>query len=577
MKEQMIISVNESVSLVLESSDNINENLGAVPDGCMRMVGLFAVTNVMNNNNRFYTNENYKTMVESMQSRMKSGTIFGQLEHPKSMNVDLDKATHMIESISLDESTGKISGSILLLDTDAGKNMQKLVKRGLNLKISSRGKGVVTESNEVKLSVLETFDLVYRPGFSQAQMSISESVSEDGEKFLFETQCYDLTEKAEDVQIKESILDLTAIKAEIKAELLLESKQPETVMPDLSIVEKFMSEKIEKGIVESETRMQNLLQESMIKYALANQKWIVEQFAPEQVKYMNEHFKAELMSEILESQNDVSKGIQTWVVEDYSKELQKWFVESMNEDFGKKEDKGDVNLDDNATDKKDDKNVDESVKEASNLGDYIIGFWKGGMNDDQEKILKELIGKLKTVKGKVKKDNTLSDLAHELTMTSNDLSKLLDKKMVSESIDESINENAADGLQNQTPKTLLEQIDEQLESITNNAKAEQLIVENANAESEKAVNEALIAENFVMENMPTSVSHLWENSTEEFKTRVKTQAKNRNFVSESQVTRFWISRFTDEAKVQVKENMVKNDKMLTESSPLANYAKMLNS
>ncbi|BAV39266.1 prohead core scaffold [Tenacibaculum phage pT24] len=525
MKEQVIISLNKTNSLILESAKDskFNESLGEVPDGCMRLSGVFGVTGVMNNNNRFYSYDNYKSVVESLQARMQNEAVFGEVEHPKTMQLTWDNVSHKLESINISES-GVVTGTILLLDTDKGKLMQKLVKRGLKLKISSRGKGVVTESKEVKLSVLETFDLVYKPGFSQAVVDVMESEVE-GETYIIETACYSLD--GEEKQVTESI-DVEALKeslkAELKAELVTESSQN----LDLDIVEKFFNENLTKIIEKSELKMQNLLHESMVKFGRATQNWVIKEFAPNQLNYLNEHFRPQIMEEVMEAQNESAMAYQKWTVNEFAPAIQGWFLESLNDDFkALLESK-------NETEEEEEENANEDTKNGDKAKEEV------DTNDGGDK------------------------------------SKEDDKPNDGKQVDESINENQEEQInEGGEQKSLSERIEEQLESMTRAKEKERLVNEAVEVEKQKQITEAEEKKQTLLEAMPNTVKHLWESSTEEFKNFVFEQAESREFVNESQMTRFWIGRFNNNNVKAIQENINESKSSEVVNNPLVQWAKSL--
>ena len=132
--------------------------------------GVFGEIGIKNKNGRIYDESEYLPQIESLQSKIKSGTLLGELDHPQTFDVSLSKASHVIEKLEYDKNKKQVIGRIRLLNTSNGKEAQALVEDGIPLHISSRAAGVVESNGHVRIKKLFTYDLVADPGFANAQL-----------------------------------------------------------------------------------------------------------------------------------------------------------------------------------------------------------------------------------------------------------------------------------------------------------------------------------------------------------------------------------------------------------------------
>ena len=333
----------------------------------IRLSGVFGVCGIKNGNNRIYSKENYGQMVESLQKTIATEGCLGELEHPNSMNINLNNVSHKIESVQMHED-GTITGTVVLLDTEKGRNAKAIVEAGVPLYISSRALGSIDESGNVTLTMLKTYDLVGTPGFSQASLHLDEN-----QKFesLNESMCAVILEGEDDPDkdkdnndkdkdnktnmkdLKEAVDKLSEKVESLEAELHVakesineKDEQIQALTEQVSEFKPTNYDAIESWIKEEfkpefSQEMANGVQKWVSEeFAPVVQNWVCEQFAPEVQKWVVEQYSPEVQKWVVEH---YSPEVQKWIVENYSPEVQKWIVENysgelqnwITEHFGK--------------------------------------------------------------------------------------------------------------------------------------------------------------------------------------------------------------------------------------------------
>ena len=338
----------------------------------IRLSGVFGVCGIKNGNNRIYSKENYGQMVESLQKTIATEGCLGELEHPNSMNINLNNVSHKIESVQMHED-GTITGTVVLLDTEKGRNAKAIVEAGVPLYISSRALGSIDESGNVTLTMLKTYDLVGTPGFSQASLHLDEN-----QKFesLNESMCAVILEGEDDKnddpdKNKDKDKDKTNMK-DLKEAVDKLSEKVESLEAELHIAKESINEKDEQiqalteqvsefkptnyDAIESWIKeefkpefsqemangVQNWVCEQFApvvqnwvceQFAPEVQKWVVEQYSPEVQKWVTEHYSPEVQKWIVEQ---YSPEVQKWIVENYSDELQNWITEQFGKELSNK-------------------------------------------------------------------------------------------------------------------------------------------------------------------------------------------------------------------------------------------------
>lgn len=193
MKEKKLLIVERSnAPLNFQVEQAVNEN-NEHSDSIV-LTGLFTSFNTKNRNGRIYESADFLPHVEALREQIESKRLLGELDHPHGFEISLGNVSHVVESLEFDPQQNAVVGKIRLLNTNAGKQAQALVRDGIPLNISSRAAGTVDESGHVKLQQLFTYDLVADPGFANAQLKrVNESYGFGDDENI---DIYDISEDA---------------------------------------------------------------------------------------------------------------------------------------------------------------------------------------------------------------------------------------------------------------------------------------------------------------------------------------------------------------------------------------------
>lgn len=150
------------------SHDKANLLVESSADGKnLVMSGLFIQGDVKNQNGRVYPTTEIARAVKSIQDRLDEGeTVLGELDHPEELQINLDRCSHMITSMEMQDANGY--GKLKLLDTPMGNIAKTLLTSGAKLGVSSRGSGNVNESGRVSDFDIVTVDIVAQPSAPDA-------------------------------------------------------------------------------------------------------------------------------------------------------------------------------------------------------------------------------------------------------------------------------------------------------------------------------------------------------------------------------------------------------------------------
>lgn len=135
---KLIKEVYETVNLVVE------EKLGKGKEYFLE--GVFLQSNLKNRNGRVYPKEIMANEVNRYNEEyIKKNRAFGELGHPDSPSINLDRAAILIKSLK--QEGDNWIGKAKVMDTPYGKIVKNLIDEGAQLGVSSRGLGSLKAVN----------------------------------------------------------------------------------------------------------------------------------------------------------------------------------------------------------------------------------------------------------------------------------------------------------------------------------------------------------------------------------------------------------------------------------------------
>lgn len=129
--------------------------------------GTFVQGDVRNLNNRVYPTSEIRKAVQLVNQKAKDFTVWGELDHPSELQINLDRVSHMIEEMWMDGNNGM--GRLKIIDTDMGRTAKAMLEAGGKLGVSSRGSGDVDYNGMVSDFEIVTVDIVATPSAPDAK------------------------------------------------------------------------------------------------------------------------------------------------------------------------------------------------------------------------------------------------------------------------------------------------------------------------------------------------------------------------------------------------------------------------
>lgn len=166
--------------LLVETADPqdfeyIIEEKNSKGDQSFYIVGPYAMAGESNKNGRVYCPEEMKKEVDRYTKTMiETKRALGELNHPTSADVDLERACHLVVDMRPDTSNPNIyMGKSKVLSTPTGMIVQSLIKDGCSVGMSTRSLGKLIQEegsnmNKVKDMRLVAVDCVADPSFGEA-------------------------------------------------------------------------------------------------------------------------------------------------------------------------------------------------------------------------------------------------------------------------------------------------------------------------------------------------------------------------------------------------------------------------
>lgn len=153
MSKQLLrewIALEYNTGLIKESRD---QNGGKII-----LKGIIQKAECPNQNKRIYPTTILRREVENYQKAVRENRAVGELDHPESSSVSLERVSHIIREMWW--SGNDVLGKIEVLPTPRGKILESLLEAGVTIGISSRGVGSTEKNNEGLDLVQDDYQIV---------------------------------------------------------------------------------------------------------------------------------------------------------------------------------------------------------------------------------------------------------------------------------------------------------------------------------------------------------------------------------------------------------------------------------
>ena len=145
----------------------INEISKETGSKICRLKGPFLEATTKNKNGRIYSQEIIEREVKKYnEEKISKGRSLGELDHPENPQINLERVSHVIESLIMDGNKGM--GVARIIDTPMGRIARTLVEEKILLGMSTRGVGTLDGENVKDDYVMLACDIVCDPSAPSA-------------------------------------------------------------------------------------------------------------------------------------------------------------------------------------------------------------------------------------------------------------------------------------------------------------------------------------------------------------------------------------------------------------------------
>ena len=128
------------------------------PSGNPMVEGILATAEVKNGNGRYYSKDLWEREIDKYREIVKENRATGELDHPESSIINLKNVSHIIRDMWWNGDN--VIGKIEILPTATGNILRALIENNVQVGVSSRGMGSLSQNREGVLEVQDDFELL---------------------------------------------------------------------------------------------------------------------------------------------------------------------------------------------------------------------------------------------------------------------------------------------------------------------------------------------------------------------------------------------------------------------------------